>query len=123
MIYEIKKPRLCERKAICIFCGKNVSWSDYAYMCKKGSKLMDKRKIDDKIMTRWAYKTIIIILTMILSAFILLSFKVKKINNKIPTNNIEYVDSFDSNNLKYPFIIKDGEVYQLTERINWEVLD
>ena len=44
-------------------------------------------------------------------------------SNKIPTNNIEYVDSLDNNNLKYPLIIKDGEVYQLTKKINWKVID
>ena len=44
--------------------------------------------------------------------------------DKTPTNNnIEYVDSLDSSQLKYPFIIKDGEVYQLTEKINWEVME
>ena len=44
--------------------------------------------------------------------------------DKTPTNdNIDYVDSLDSSQLKYPFIIKDGEVYQLTEKINWEVME
>ena len=43
--------------------------------------------------------------------------------DKTPTNNIEYIDSLDSSKLKYPFIIKDGEVYQLTEKINWEVME
>ena len=45
-------------------------------------------------------------------------------SDKTPTNNnIEYVDSLDSSKLKYPLIIKDGEVYQLTEKINWEVME
>ena len=45
-------------------------------------------------------------------------------SDKTPTNNnIEYVDSLDNNNLKYPLIIKDGEVYQLTKKINWEVVE
>ena len=44
-------------------------------------------------------------------------------SDKTPmNNNINYVDSLDGNQLKYPLIIKDGEVYQLTEKINWEVV-
>ena len=63
MIYEIKKHRLCERKAICIFCGKNVSWSDYAYMCKKDGKIYYKipkvlRILLPKIVILYFIKTI-----------------------------------------------------------------
>jgi hypothetical protein len=34
MIYEIKRHRLCERKAECVFCKKPVNLGDYAYLCK-----------------------------------------------------------------------------------------
>jgi hypothetical protein len=35
MIYEFHKHNLGVKKAVCIFCGKQVGWSDHLYLCKE----------------------------------------------------------------------------------------